>query len=185
MALGAYRKPHQEPLSFNDTSETLVHKAKEFCAQHNQAITNLMAQIDPETAKFDNFLLLVAHLNNDWISYRDFIEFYAEVSPNEEIRDASREAAHIFSAGEIKKPDISQWIKTISGKDEELNLESRKFLNVMKEDYPKSEEPTSKDRLKAINKRIADICVNFDANLHNENGGFWASNEPVAKSLCF
>ena len=57
MASGAYRKPPQEPLSFNHTSETLVHKAKEFCAQHNQAITDLMAQIDPETAKFDNFLL--------------------------------------------------------------------------------------------------------------------------------
>ena len=126
MASGAYRKPPQEPLSFNDTSETLVHKAKEFCAQHNQAITDLMAQIDPETAKFDNFLLPVAHLNNDWICYRDFIEFYAEVSPNEEIRNVSREAAQIFSAGEIKKLNILQWVKTIYGKDKSLtqNLES-------------------------------------------------------------
>ena len=175
MASGAYRKPPQEPLSFNDTSETLVHKAKEFCAQHNQTITDLMAQIDPETAEFDNFLLPVAHLNNDWICYRDFIEFYAEVSPNEKIRDASREAAQIFSAGEIKKPNISQWVKTIYGKDEELDSESRKFLNVMKEDYTEGKEPTSKGRLEAINERIAEICVDFDANLHNENGGFWAS----------
>jgi hypothetical protein len=67
MASRAYRKPPQEPLSFNDTPKTLIHKAKEFCAQHNQAITDLMAKIDPETAKFDNFLLPVAHLNNDWI----------------------------------------------------------------------------------------------------------------------
>ena len=124
-----------------------------------------MAQIDPETAKFDNFLLPVAHLNNDWICYRDFIEFYVEVSPNEEIRDASREAAQIFSAGEIKKPDISQWVKIIYGKDEELDPESQKFLNVMKVDYTEGEEPTSKDRLEATNERIAEICVDFDANL--------------------
>ena len=45
----------------------------------------------------------------------------------------------------------------------------------MKEDNAEGEELTSKDRLKAINERIAEICVDFDANFHNENGGFWAS----------
>ena len=180
MASEYYRKPPQEPLSWNETPETLLHKAKSLCAQHNQTIKDLMAEIDPATATFDNFIRPIAHLENDWISNDDYIHFYAQVSPNEEIRDASREAEQILSAEKLKQPDISEWVKAIYDRAEELDPESKKFLNVTKNDQTHTEESTSKDRLKAIDERIEEICVEFDANLHNEDGGFWTSEAELA-----
>lgn len=175
MASESYRKPPQDTLSWNITPETLLHRAKSLGAQHNQTIKDLVAAIDPATATFDNFVRPIAYLENDWISNDDFIHFYAQVSPSKEIRDASREAKQILSAEKLKQPDISEWVKAVYDRAEELDPESQKFLNITKNGQTQSEECTSKDRLKAIDERIEEICVEFDANLHNEDGGFWAS----------
>jgi metallopeptidase MepB len=176
MALEPYRKPPQEPLRWDYTPETLLHRVKTLCDQHNQKLRGQMVEIDPETATFDNFLLPIAHLENGRLSNQDFIHFYAQVSPNEIIRDALRKAEQILSAEKLKQPDISEWAKAIYDRGEELDLESQKFLNITKNDQTQTKETTTKDRIKAIDERIEEICVEFDANLHNEGGGFWASD---------
>jgi metallopeptidase MepB len=180
MASKPYRKPSQEPLSWKDTPETLLQRAAALCAHYNQSIKDLTAKVSSETATFDNFLLPIAHMNNEWLSKDDFIAFYAEVSPNEEIRDASRGAAQILIAGAINEADlISDPVKAIYDKAEELDSESQRFLDIMRNFCIGSEESASKDRLNTVDKRIGELCIDFDANLRNENGGFWASQSEL------
>jgi metallopeptidase MepB len=133
-----------------------------------------MVQINSATATFDNFLRPIVHLENDWLSINDFIYFYAQVSPKEEIRDAAREATQILSTKKLEQPDISKWVKAIYDRTEKLDPESQRFLNIIKYDQAETEQSIHKDRLKEIDERIGEICVEFDANLHNEDGGFWA-----------
>ena len=180
MALEPYRKRPQEPLRWNCTPETLLYRVKALCDQHNQKMRDLMAEIDPEIATFENFLLPIAHLENDWLSNQDFIHFYAQVSPNDNIRGALRKAEQILSAEKLKQPDISKWVKAIYGRAEELDPESQKFLNITKNDQTQTKESTTRNRIKAIDERIEEICVEFDANLNNENDGFWASKAELA-----
>jgi Fe-S-cluster formation regulator IscX/YfhJ len=94
-------------------------------------------------------------MNNEWLSKDDFMAFYAEVFPNKEIRDASRGAAQILIAGATNEADlISDQVKAIYDKAEELDPESQRFLDIVKNFCIESRESASKDRLNAVDERI-------------------------------
>ncbi|KIW21881.1 uncharacterized protein PV07_12705 [Cladophialophora immunda] len=64
MASAQFRKPPQAPPSFTATPESLVKDTEDMLARSKKIADDIVAQVAPEDATFQNVLLPMAHDEN-------------------------------------------------------------------------------------------------------------------------
>lgn len=159
-----------------------MERSYQLCGRYGQGIKEIVGMVNVNTATFYNTILPKAHLDAEWSSEACLIELYQSVSPNEALRDASRQASRILDEGYLEIPDFHEIVKAIQKRDEELDPESRRLLNAECRRNVSRGRATSdgfpraiSDRIKEIEERLDELCIKFSANLTEEQDGFWVS----------
>lgn len=200
------RKPPQEPPSFDIAPTALWENAKRLCERYQKGLDDILAHVSDDTVTFENLLLPLAYLTNEWDAQVGVLSFYKHVSPNRELQDASKEATEVLT-GRPSMPGLSKFVKVILerlgvlGQEPQkleaqwreivssgiLDQESQKFLEAQWRDIVHSGEFTSEgspgpnyDRICEIDRQLYDLEKEFETNLRKENGCLWLSETELA-----
>jgi metallopeptidase MepB len=186
MAPDRYQKPPQAPPSFNATPESLIADANKLIDICRNMMDKMVEDVKPETATFENTVLLIALDDNESSLSSKVIEFYKSVSTDKSLRDASTDAEKLmdeFSIEASMREDIYQLVEAAYQKGAKLNPESQRLLEKERKDYIQNGLgiPTGpkRDRFKEIKKRLSEISTDFEKVLNEENGGLWITKEEM------
>ncbi|PQE24948.1 metallopeptidase protein [Rutstroemia sp. NJR-2017a WRK4] len=185
MATCTVRKPPQAPPFFTTEPLSILDNAKRLLDQSRKTQASIIESVDPSTATFANTLQPLAQDENIRQKESHVLEFYQHVSPNEELRAASRQVESVFKDFAIEtamREDIFKLIEAVSAKNEDLDAQSRHFLEKEKSNYIRNGlglPAEEKDRFKEIKKRLGRITIEFRKNLTDEKGGIWFSPEQL------
>lgn len=134
--------------------------------------------MQPETATFANYLLPLAQDENTRTLEAHVLEFYQNVSTDEELRAASSVVQSLlkdFAVETAMREDLYNLVEAALKKTETLDPESRRLLekehnNCVRNGLGLPGGPR-RNRLKEIEKRLGQISIDFQKNLNEENGG--------------
>lgn len=181
-----YRKPPQAPPTFTATPESLVADAKKLNDICRNMMDEMVEDVKPESATFENTVLPMAlDENKSGLSSR-VIAFYQAVSTDKGLRDASTEAEKLmdeFSIEASMREDIYQLVEAAFQKGEKLDPESQRLLEKTRKSYIRNglgiPAGSKRDRFKEIKKRLSQISTDFQKVLNEENGGLWVMREEL------
>jgi metallopeptidase MepB len=91
----------------------------------------MVEDVKPETATFENTVLLIALDDNESCLSSKVIEFYKSVSTNKGLRDASTDAEKLMDEFLIEasmREDIYQLVEVAYQKGAKLNTKSQRLL---------------------------------------------------------
>ncbi|KAF7792617.1 hypothetical protein EIP86_003714 [Pleurotus ostreatoroseus] len=168
--------PPQSAPSWTHSPDDVIRIAKEAIEQHRK-VADEVASIKDADCTFDNLRLELAKTELNITT--DPLIFYQDVSPSEELRDASTSADSLrreyrvevsmrhdlFRAEEAAANNIKE-----SGKDlgsEEARLVARMLLDGIRAGLALSE--TEFEELKEMRKELSNTCLEFDKNFNEEN----------------
>ncbi|PQE04490.1 Metallopeptidase protein [Rutstroemia sp. NJR-2017a BVV2] len=177
--------PKRAPPLFTTEPLCILEDAKRLLDQSRKIQTSVIESVDPSTATFANTLLLLARDENIGQKEAHVLEFYQHLSPNEELRAASRQVEGLFKDFSIEtamREDIFKLIEAVSAKNEDLEPQSRHFLEKEKSNYVRNGlglPAEKKERFKEIKKRLGRITIEFRKNLIDEKGGIWFSQKQL------
>lgn len=135
---------------FDATSTTILSTARELIAASERLHDVIVRTIDPTAATFDNTVLPIIHEENKLLCERQLIEFLADVSPSEEIRQAACTAKRLFNEFDSRmsmRQDLYDLLFAVNSKAESMDLESRRLLDkLMLDSHRQGLAATSKQR---------------------------------------
>jgi metallopeptidase MepB len=178
------RKAPQSPLRFTTSAASIVQDAK-LCIEVSRRASNEIVQtITPENATFANVILPLAHAQNNHYRGVTILKEYESLSPDAELREASRVVAKLLSDFQFEqaaREDIFQLVDAVSKKDEELDAESRTFLDMRLNSYRHSglHLPKPKQQqLKEISQRKMHLHDEFwDVPIDKNTGTYFLPEE--------
>lgn len=173
MAPSQYRTPPQAPPLFVATATSLVDDAKNLCARTRTILDNIVANVKPEDATFENVVLPMAQDEDAVALESRIIGFYQAVSTSAELRDASSKAEEImddFGIEASMREDVfalvdKAWERAKAG-GSGLDGESLRLLEKERKSYIRNglgiEKGPKRDRFKEIKKRLSMVsCPSF------------------------
>ncbi|PQE33266.1 Peptidase family M3 protein [Rutstroemia sp. NJR-2017a WRK4] len=180
MAPAQYQKPPQAPPLFTHTESQIIDEAKQLCDKYRSVLDDIVANVKPESATFENVILPAVHQEDVAGLKSSILSFYQAVSADSKLRDASSKADEIMDEANIEasmREDVFKLVEAVWKKGEDLDPESKRLLEKEYKSYirnglgiPAGEK---RDRFKEIKKRLATIATQFSKNLNEENGGIW------------
>jgi Zn-dependent oligopeptidase len=118
---------------------------------YNQGVEIILSQVEPGTATFQNIIQPIFDLKNDFCSQSRYLQFYRHASPNQALREATKEAS-VTIKRDKQESDISEYAKAVQANEAVGDPESRLFLQ------RQFKEP-DRGRIKDINTRLEQIKV--------------------------
>lgn len=186
MAPPNLRKPPQAPPTFTATTKSIVDDAKRLIERSRSLQDQIVTTVQPDTVTFANALLRLAQDENHLALETHILGFYQAVSTDPALRNASSEAEKLlndFSIESAMREDLFSLIEATLKKNEPLDPESRWLLEKEHKDYIRNGLGLAagplRDRFKEIKKRLSDLCIQFQKNLNEENGGIWFTPEEL------
>lgn len=186
MAPKQYQKPPQLPPKFTATPESLIEGTKKLIDRSRNVQDAIVKDITRNTANFKNTLLPIAQDDNLMAIEAHIIGFYAAVSTDQKLRDASTEAEKQlddFSIESSMREDVFTLVDAVLQKKESLDPESLRLLQKDHKSFirnglglPAGEK---RARFKEIKKRLSEISIVFQKNLNEEQGGLWFTPEEL------
>jgi metallopeptidase MepB len=180
MAPDKPKKPPQAPPLFTATPISIIDDAKRLIEQSRKVQNRITRGVQPETATFANTLLLLAQDENTRTLEAHVLEFYQNVSTDEELRAASSVGQSLlkdFAVETAMREDLYNLIEAALKKNETLDPESRRLLEKEHKNYIRNglglPGGPRRNRFKEIEKRLGQISIDFQKNLNEENGGIW------------
>lgn len=179
MAPSTNMKPPQAPLLFNATPVSVIDDAKRMIEKLRSVQDRIVETVQPETATFANTLAPLTQAENEKLSTLCLVSFYADVSADEELREASAEAERLIKEFEIEsdmREDVFTVIDAVFKKTEDLTPESRRLLKEKHRAFTRNGlalPAENKIRLMEIQKCLSQLKIEFRKNLNEENGGIW------------
>jgi metallopeptidase MepB len=180
MASKPFRKPPQAPPKFTATQESLIEDTKKLIERSRRVLDNIVAEVKPEHASFENVLVPMAHDENNMANEAHILGFYQAVSTSQALRDASTEADKLledFSIESSMREDIFQLVDAVLKAQPHLQPEPRRLLEKEHKSFIRNglgiPAGPVRDRFKEIKKRLSDISITFQKNLNEETGGIW------------
>ncbi|MCJ1383232.1 hypothetical protein MMC17_006870 [Xylographa soralifera] len=173
-------KPPQAPPLFTETPTSIVDDAKRLIEYSRNVQDQIVRNVQPEAATFENVLRPLAHAENAMNFESRILGFYKEVSVESQLRDSSGEATQLlnnFGIETAMREDLFQLVDAVFKKNEELDPESYHLLMKQHKGYIRSgmKLPAGprRDRLKEIQTRLQQLNVDFGKNQNEENGDIW------------
>ena len=186
MAPEKYRKPPQAPPKFTGTPKSLIEDTKRIIEKSKNLQDQLVKDIKPEEATFENSCLPRAQDDNADALETHIIGFYQAVSTSQELRDASSDAEKLmddFGIESIMREDVFALVDAALKKNESLDAESRRWLEKDHKSYIRNglgiPAGPKRDRFKEIKKRLSELSIAFQKTLNEENGGLWFTEDEL------
>ncbi|KAL5313616.1 hypothetical protein ACEPPN_018037 [Leptodophora sp. 'Broadleaf-Isolate-01'] len=186
MVASTPKKPPQAPPVFTTDPRSILDDAKRLIEQSRKVQASVVGEVHPSTATFANTLLPLAQDENNRQKEAHVLEFYQHVSADGELRAASRRAEGLvkdFSIETTMREDIFKLVKAVLAKNEELDPQSRHFLEKEERSYIRNglglPMGSERDRFKEIQRRLGQITIEFRKNLTSEKGGVWFSEKEL------
>ena len=162
--------PPSHPPVFNATAESILADTYRLIARAKAVQHSVAAAVKPETATFENVFLPLMQEENQRLYEQQLIEFYASVSTEERIREASRHAEGLFSAfvtETAQRQDLFDLTKAVQHKLHFLDPESCRYvenfhISFLRNGLALSEE--DKEHLRQLKQSLVQIEREFLTN---------------------
>jgi metallopeptidase MepB len=177
----------QPPLRFNATPDQLITAAENRVDDSLRVVEKIINEVNPENATFESCILPIIEKEN-WRCYNDPpISFYSSVSPFEEVKDASRKAEKLMSAGissTLTREELYPLVTAVmKQKNSRLSTESKRYLTRLHHNLTEHgfgiDDIQEKARYLEIQKRITDLKLQINKNFSSGKGGVWLSSEDL------
>lgn len=173
-------RPPQAPLNFNILDPSSFIKEAEDLVATSAQVWDKVAKITPEDATFTNAIFPIVYDENTRTARQQFLKFLNSVSPSEELRDASHEAERILTQDQVhrwSREDVFRVVDAVWRKEENVDSESRLFLEKLREQFLKAgnglADEDAKSRAQEGLQRLQLLKAEYTKN-HNSNvGGLW------------
>ncbi len=186
MAAGPLKKHPQAPPLFTSSPASILDDAKRLIKQSRKVQNQIVESVQASTATFANTLLPLAQDENERKKQAHVLEFYQNVSSNEELRAASREMEGLlkdFAIETAMREDLYKLVEAVLEKNEELDSESHQFLEKEHRNYIRNglglPAGHKRERFKEIKKRLGQVSIGFQKNLNEEKGCIWFSRKEL------
>ncbi|RDW71566.1 hypothetical protein BP6252_08129 [Coleophoma cylindrospora] len=186
MAQNKEKKLPQAAILFNATATSILDEAKGLIERVRKAQDQIVESIQPETATFGNTLLPLAQAENNQCSTSSILTFYANVSPDEDLRHASTQAKNLLKEFDIEsnmREDVFILVDAVFQKNEHLDPESKRLLQEKHRGFIKNGlalPATKRHRFEELHKRISQLKIEFQKNLNEEDGSIWFTQNELA-----
>jgi metallopeptidase MepB len=150
-----------------------------------QVHESILANINTETATFENIILPLAIAHNLVTCKLPILGFYEAVSANSHLRDDSTRAKGLYTYFDIETKaheGLFALIDAVLRKNESLDPESRRLLERTHRDYIRhglGVPAQQRERFKAIQKQLAQLISKFEKNLRDHDEGIWFTTEEL------
>jgi metallopeptidase MepB len=124
------RKAPQEPLQFATLASSITDATQHHINEFRLATNKILQSITPETATFANVLLPLAHAHNIFRSGTQITWHYEDISPDPELRNASRTASKLLVEFDFEtgcRKDMFTLVDAVVKKNENLDPECKLF----------------------------------------------------------
>jgi metallopeptidase MepB len=179
----------QAPLIFDATPESLIASTRERCHRASQTVEQVISNVAPANATFTNAIRPLIDAENERIFNDPPITFYYQVSPSEEIREASREAERMLSLTTnhmMEKQELYDLVAAILENPLEMQgLSAESIIYLSRLHYTLIEcgfgipAGREQDRFREIRARIANLKVDINKNFGLEKEGIWLTRDDL------
>ncbi|PVH95331.1 zincin [Periconia macrospinosa] len=177
-------RPPQTPPIFNDTVDSLKVDAPGLCNQTKAVLDKLAASVSPLNATFANTYGPILQDEHDALLKMYIQQFYASVSTDSALRDASSEVASVQSNCALEagtRDDIFQLVEAVYNRlngtvNGTVDAEDRYLVEKDYKGYLRNGlalEGSKRDQFKAARSRITDLQLQFDQNYSGDTSVIW------------
>lgn len=172
-------RPPALPTLFNATAESLLSDTRRHLAAAKAVQDAIVSSVTAETAIFANTLLPLVKEENQRLYDRQLIEFYAFVSIDEKVREASLKAAQLFSEFDSEtamRDDLYNLVVAVRDKNEELSTESRRLMEMLILDFEQNGLALSEEgrvRLRQVNRDLDLLKEEYIKGCEKDPDGIW------------
>lgn len=189
-AAGEFRLPPQLPPIFNATADSIAKDIQALIDSDRHFIDNLVARIKPDNATFANVIIPASQNANRISLSSSILTFYASVSTDKGIRDASNAADKKWTKYGVEakmRQDYFDLIAAVYKNKSEwahLDPESSRLLNFTYLDFMDNglglkEGSPERKRYRAISERINSLENTFAQNLNEDDTHVWLTRDEL------
>lgn len=179
-------QPPQAPPLFTATPTSLL-QATERLIQHLRLVQReIIEQIRADNATFTNVILPLVHAENAVAREAHVLIFYKSVSPDSELRNASRKAQTLlddFMVERAMDDAIFTLIDAVLRKTEDLDPESLRLLRKKHNEHVRNglnlPPGAQRKRFAEIKSQLSRLTVKFRENIDETDDGMWLTPEEL------
>lgn len=173
--------------SFHVSSSQLTHIAVNLIKETQTAAKQLLDEISPRDATFDNVVLSIAKTDNDIKSRVQFLAFFQAISPSLELRQESSVAVSMIDTSYVElfqDENLFAFVDAVYKNCDarQMEMEDRKFLTKLHSSFTDNGlwlKGKNKKRSQEISKRLVELRVAFTENLSSDPGYSWKEEEDL------
>lgn len=175
-------RPPQAPPVFNDTVESLEIDAPGLCNQTEAVLNKLAASVSPLNATFANTYGPILEDEHNALLKMYIQQFYASVSTDAALRDASSQAASVQSNCALEAGTREDIFKLVEGvfynhlNSTNVTAEDRYLVEKDYKSYLRNGlalDGSKRDQFKAAKSKITDLQLQFDQNTAGDSSVIW------------
>jgi len=173
---------------WNDTSSSIPKAVDILCETTTEAMEKITRNVKTDDATFENVAIPLEAAYTYFLETKLRLTFYAYISADEELRDASSAAASKLESCEVDfnmMEDLFKLVDTVYSRTKEsepgLDEEDEKLLRVQRDKFLDNglglQSNTERHKFKELSGRISDLVAEFTKNYNNVVGGVWLMRE--------
>ncbi|CAI7594628.1 unnamed protein product [Penicillium discolor] len=165
--------------TFNLSPSTLLDIATDLANQVRQAADDLVNNVSPQNATFENTLRPLADIDNELKGKVQYLALFQAVSLSSEMRNASSAAVNLVDKaylGIFQTPSLFALVNAVYKNYVDTKSENQKLLNKIHSMFMENGlhlEGDKRDRFLWISNRLIELRVAFMGNLSSDPGYVW------------
>ncbi|TKW55965.1 Saccharolysin [Colletotrichum tanaceti] len=186
MSLQRPLQPPQAPPSFTATPTSLLQATARLIQHLRLVQREIIERIRADNATFANVILPLVHAENAVAREAHGIIFYKSVSPDSELRNASRKAQTLlddFMVERAMDDAIFTLIDAVLRKAEDLDPESLRLLRKKHREHVRNglnlPPGAQRERFAEIKSQLSRLTVKFRENMDETDDGMWLTPEEL------
>ncbi|KAI0789664.1 metallopeptidase MepB [Abortiporus biennis] len=171
--------PPQATPKWTHTAKEILDLTKDQIEKH-KAVEDKIAKLSPSECSFKSVFLALAEAETQFELIKEHLSFYQNVSPSQEIRDASNESEVLFSDYAVESSMRLDVFKAKQAAEQnikysgiKLNPEEQRLVEKMILDGKRaglSLEEKDREELTKLQKELSQQCLEFNKNFNEEKG---------------
>lgn len=180
------QRPHQAPPNWTGTPNSIISDAKRVIEHSRNTLDDIIRTVQPNTATYANVLAPLAQDDNAIYSECNMLEFYKDVSPDPEVREASGEATKLLRDYHLERrmrEDLYQLVDAVKNENEVLDPEDRFFLENQHTAHTRNglklPAGPQRDRFREIKQRLNQLSIEFRRNDREARDALWLTPQEL------
>ncbi|KAK1971920.1 metallopeptidase MepB [Colletotrichum sublineola] len=180
-------KPPQAPPAFSATPLSILQDTRRLLDHLRSVRDRIIQTVQPDGATCSNVILPLVHAENTVAGEFHVIDFYRSVSPDPQLREASREAQSLFNDFKITMATDDAMFKLVDAvlqKNEGIGEEALRLLRKKHKDHVRNglslPQGPLRERFMVIQSQLSRLTAEFRKNLAESTGEIWLSAQDLA-----